>query len=239
MSESATVTFRRTDLVGKDMVDVAKEIADHFKVKRDYFRQFTRIIQVSKRWRILNLDQSLSEWITRFGSLGGRTKIIGLVQRGFGLCQTDKDIDELRGILVEALLIAAYGGSKILNETRYGWGAKVYIQKGTGQTQVVKYQCRLNKEDGCEDRHTVDFGIWDGYHGKFFECKANPISIGCKEVSYMNHLRDVMGKNGLSHETFFVCPEDKDSIEMRLKELECSVLLKPIGVEELERMIAC
>lgn len=238
MSEPANVLFRRTDLVGEDMVNIAKDIADHFKVKRDYFRQFSRIIQVSKRWRILNLNESLSLWVKRFDTVAGRKKIIGLVQTGFGLCKTDEDIDNLRGIIVESLLIAAFGGSKILDQSGYGWGAKVYIEKATSQPQVVRYRCNLNKDNDCGDRATVDFGTWDGYSGKFYECKANPVSIGCKEINYMNYLRDMMKENKLSHETFFVCPESVDSIKMRLDEYECSPLLKPIGIEELEGMIA-
>ncbi|MBY9079570.1 hypothetical protein [Paenibacillus sp. CGMCC 1.18879] len=238
MSQPNYISFTRTDQVDEPIEGIAREFAEHFKVKRDYFRQFCRIIQVSKRWRISDLSQSLSKWVSQFGAIGGRKTIIALVNKGFGLCKTDEDINNLRGIIVESLLIAAYGGAKILTQSNIGWGAKVYIENGRGTSQVVRYRCSAKKTADCGDRATVDLGIWDGYSGKFFECKANPVSIRCKEISYMEYLRNMMKVHGISHETFFVCAESKDSIRIRLDEYGCSPLLKPIGLEELQAMIA-
>lgn len=238
MYQPDLLTFRRTDQVPEDFEHVAKEFADHFKVKRNYLRQFCKLIQTSKKWNITNLTSSLTRWAQFFGAVQGREKIINLVQRAFDLCQTDMDIDNLRGIIVESILIAACGGSAILSDPSYGWGSKVYLKNDNGRNDVIRYHCCEHKMTECGNRATVDLAKWNGYSGSFYECKANPISIGCKEISYMNYLRQQLEDKSVSHETFFVCTENAESIQIRLAEFNCSPLLKPLGIEKLESMIA-
>lgn len=237
MNRPNLVTFSRTDLVARKMEEIAKEFAEHFKVKRNYFRQFCKIFQNSKYWNIKNLSVKLKNWSTNFQQISGTNKIIILVQKAFNLCEIDKDISDLRGILVEALVIAKHGGSEILNDPAYGWGAKVYINDDENK-KVIRYYCPFNnakeKKEECGNRATIDFAFWNGRHGKFYECKVNPVGIGCKEIKYMDRLRSEFCSYKISLETFFVCAENEESIKMKLSQLGCPVLFKPMGVESLE-----
>lgn len=232
---SGLISFRRTDQFSIDLVDIVKDFAEHFKVKRNYIRQFCRLIQTSKKWDITNLNVKIEEWIKKFTiNSSGREALVDLVRRAFQYCKTKKDIDELRGLLVESLIIAGHGGTVVLNDPEYGWGSKVFINNTVSGQRQIKYSCPTPNGTDCTDRHTVDFGVWNGYHGKFFECKAHPNSINCKEIKYMTNLKTELTNEGITHEVFFVCAEDTESIELRLKAAGCSPLYKAIGTKELE-----
>jgi len=224
------VTFQRKDYSIPDYIeDVCKEIADHFKVKRRYLHQFCSLIRNSKRWNMENLNLKLDEWTNLAKRIPESSKFVALIQKAFQLCQSAKDLDHLRGGMVEALVIASYGGSQVLAKTGYGWGAAVTID-GLGE---VNYRCLEQKEQDCNNRVTVDFGRWDGHHGKFYECKVNPVSIGCKELNYMVELDKKLSDAEISHEIFFVCAETSDRVEMRLRELELNSSFKARGFDNL------
>lgn len=233
------VTFKRTDSMSQELEDITKEFADHFKVKRPYVPDFCRLIMTSKRWSISNLAQKLSDWSVIFGSISGRNKMVKLVQRAFGLCKSDEDINNLRGALLEALVIAGHGGASILSMSNYGWGAQVIVND-SGNSKVVKYECptpTVPPDFSCKRRSTVDFGMWNGWSGKFYECKVQPASIGCKEIKYMDALSQELSSSGISYEMFFVCAESEEAVKMRLAEQGASSVYKALGYRELTGML--
>lgn len=139
--------------------------------------------------------------------------------------------------MVEALIIGCYGGTTLLANSNYGWGARVDINPPT-QIINVKYQCISPQSNDCKRRSTVDFGYWDGYHGQFYECKAQPARIGCKEVPYMEGLKKELDQNRITHEIFFVCAAPRDEVQMRLEEEHgLSPVYKPIGIEDIRSMM--
>lgn len=224
------VKFTRTDYSVPDYIEeYGKKIADHFKTKRNYLPDFCRMIISSKYWVIDTLDEQLATWSQRFGKISGRRKVIELVSDAFNTCKSSEDIHYLRGVIVEALVIGKSGGSEMLNRSNFGWGAKVLLN-GT----PVKYLCTEKKTPACDNRSTVDIGIWDGRHCKFYECKVNPKQIGCKEIKYLKKLSEDCKNYEVSHEIFLVSPESQESIKLRLFDLgECSILFKPLGIEQL------
>lgn len=240
---SDLIKFKRTDKVDPKLEALALEFADHFSVKREYLRDFGAMVRSSKNWKFEELDAKLSIWSERFiKKRESRNAIVALVKRAFKTCQNDNEISVLRGLLVESILIGVNGGPEILaSKSLYGWGAKVSINREGHQPDEIYYYCTESqaiRRHACDNRATVDFGSWNGRHGKFYECKVTPDAIGCKEISYMNYLRQQLAAYSISHETFFVCLESNDSIKMRLEALDCSPLLKPFGIEELQSMIA-
>ncbi|WP_226047140.1 hypothetical protein, partial [Klebsiella pneumoniae] len=80
--------------------------------------------------------------------LSGTQGLISIVENAFLACQNDNDIHNLRGIMLEALLIGTNGGSAILNDLNCGWGAKVYVNNN-----VIRYHCRSNPKpySDCAD----------------------------------------------------------------------------------------
>ncbi|MFJ7995459.1 hypothetical protein ACIQY5_25540 [Peribacillus frigoritolerans] len=231
------ITFQRTDIsIPGHIESFAKEFADHFIVRRSYVPQFCKLIQTSKFWNPANLEGKLSAWVRNFSRTPGRTKIIDIITRSFKSCQDKAEIDHLRGAMVEALVIGFNGGTRLLAQPNYGWGARVDINLDHS-TIEVRYICTEAKDDKCHRRSTVDFGSWDGRHGKFYECKAHPFGIGCKEVRYMEKLKSELIINGISHEIFFVCAESTESIQMKLDEFDLGPLYKAYGMEEIQQMM--
>ncbi|MED1607740.1 hypothetical protein P4U90_20680 [Cytobacillus kochii] len=233
MVSKELITFSRKDKLPKHIEITALLVADHFKRRRNYISQFCRLIKVSKRWKIQKIDEELVRWKDSFSKIEGTRNIIDIICNGFPKCSSNEEIHKLRGALVEALLIGCFGGSEILNQNNYGWGAQVQLNKQLEPQKLLKYHCNKSDNHDCHNRTTVDFGYWDGYHAKFFECKAQPIGIGCKEVSYMKYLKNEMASERVSNEVFFVCPEHRDSIIMRLEEYGLSPVYKAWGTKEL------
>lgn len=240
------VSFQRTDYsVPSHIEQFASQFADHFKVRRNYLPDFCRLIQTSKKWTRNNLETKLEIWSAAFGRIKGRNTIIKLVEAAFKACQDDTEISSLRGVMLEALIIACFGGPFILSSPRYGWGAKVNITTGT-VTKSLKYTCanpthiipdQQSPLDICKDRSTVDFGFWSGRHAKLYECKTQPVSIGCKEIKYMQYVKKEFEILDISHEIFFVCAESRESIVMRLEEMGLGPLFKAVGSRELQEML--
>jgi hypothetical protein len=231
------ISFNRTDEVRTDLEDVIKEFADHFTKKRAYFKQFAQIVHTSRTWKIPSLQTSLDSWVRKFQGKEDRSELVELVRKVFTLCIDQDDLDYVRGLIVESLLIACHGGSTILNKKEYGWGAKVNIHTPT-QTKTVRYTCFGSDDNDCKDKSTVDFAHWDGYNGIFYECKVSPKHIVCKDIKYVTHLREQLSSNGVSHETYFVCVEDKEEINNKLIEAGLPPTYKALGTRELENMIA-
>ncbi|MGF2617715.1 hypothetical protein FZC84_11820 [Rossellomorea vietnamensis] len=239
MSKPGLISFRRTDILANHIEQSTKDIADHFKSRRLYVPQFCRLIKVSKRWTTENLETELNKWESMFSRINGTSKIIKMVKESFGKCESNQEITDLRGAMVEALVIACNGGSKILSNRSYGWGAKVDIHPLGEEIIRVRLFCSENICDDCKDRKTVDFGFWDGYHGKFYECKVQPVGIGCKEIKYMQKLKEKLNQQQISHEIFFVCAESRDEVKIKLESLELStVFYKPVGVEDIQDMMS-
>jgi hypothetical protein len=237
MSGNVSISFDRKDYSTPSYIEeAAKEIADHFKSRREYIPQFCGMIQNSKRWKMGNLQTKLENWKSSFSRINGTTRIISIVETAFLACQTDNEIHILRGAIVEGLIIGCYGGSKILELDKYGWGAQVTIITDS-VNKKIKYSCTESKDDNCDHRMTVDFGYWNGRHGQFFECKVQPDGIGCKEVMYMQHLAQELTKHSISHEILFVCACPSDDLKIRLQEWELSPRVKSIGTNELKEMM--
>jgi hypothetical protein len=227
------ISFTRTDYsISSHIEEFGKEFADHFNVRRDYVGDYCKLISTSKRWKITTIQNQVDRWGNNFGRIPGRTKIIDLVKRAFLSCVDGSEIDDLRGVMVEALIIGCNGGSGILVNQNYGWGARVDIHLPT-QTTQIKYVCSSPQTQACHRRSTVDFGYWDGNHGQFYECKAQPVGIGCKEIKYMEKLKESLTAHEISHEIFFVCPESTESIQMRLNTYGLRPVYKPLGIEEI------
>ncbi len=236
--DSYDIGFYRKDVLPDYIEGFAMEFAEHFKSKRDYFIQFCGLLQYSKRWTIDNLEEKLPLWCDRFLN-PGRKKIVDLVIRAFRRCESDEHMEKLRGTIVESLLIASFGGSKVLQKTtNYGWGARVYINQKIGISEEIKYKCPNVNHDSCKDRSTVDFVYWNGRHGEFYECKAQPKWIECKEIKYMEELQRKLHYNKISHEIFFVCLSDKEAIRQQLENAGCGPLFKALGARELFNKIA-
>ncbi|WP_136369653.1 hypothetical protein [Cohnella fermenti] len=224
---------------------IAKEFADHFKVRRSYIPDFCRLIQTSKWWNTLNLEAKLAVWAKGFGSVSGRKGIIDLVIKAFRSCSDDKEIAGLRGAMVESLVIASRGGSDILDLPAFGWGARITVKTRVAAKEL-KYICvapthaessRTESGEVCRNRSTVDFGSWNGKHAQLYECKAQPARIGCKEVKYMQYVKSEMSALDISHELFFVCADSRESIEARLEDLGLGPLFKALGARELAAMM--
>ncbi|HFK1727402.1 MULTISPECIES: hypothetical protein [Bacillus cereus group] len=226
------VTFKREDYsIPKYIEDICKEIGEHFKVKRGYLHQFCTLIRGSRSWNMENVEEKLSMWTQKISRLPETRKFVELINKAFKLCQNIDDFKHLRGGMVEALVIGSYGGSKILDSDQYGWGASVTINNKTSYT--VRYSCTEKKADECANRLTIDIGHWDGYHGRFFECKVNPFSVGCKERNYMITLDECLKNNSISHEMFFVCAEPHERVKMILEEKGIEKQFKPLGYDTL------
>ncbi|MGX5648436.1 hypothetical protein ACWKS6_26235 [Bacillus cereus] len=233
------ITFQRTDYsLPEDIRLVCEDIANHFKSPRKYIEQFCRLIRLSSKWGIEDLEKHLELWTGKMQSIPETGNFIRLINKAFKLCKTSDDLKHLRGALVEALVIGKYGGTKILTDPHYGWGATVTIHK-EGAVDTVKYVCPEVDKEGCHRRKTVDFGHWNGYHGRFYECKVIPFAIGCKEVKYMIELGKKLKDNDISYEIFFVCAEHHDNVKIRLESDELAPLLdseikfRPLGYNTL------
>lgn len=232
MTKQSLISFRRTDILPSDIEDIAKEFANHFVTRKKQITFFCRVIKETKTWNMLNLHRRLEAWKNAAKTINEVGKTIKLVEKAFLLCQSDNDISSLRGAMVEALIISHYGGAKVLDDPeRAGWGAKVYLQNK--RQQVIRYYCNQPIDEKCDDKATVDFGYWDGNHGKFYECKVLPRWIECKDKRYMENLNNELTRHEISHEVFFVCADSEAAIEMHLADVDIGVKLKPIGIRQL------
>lgn len=238
MSNLDLISFERTDYVPSHIEEVAMKVAEHFKIPRDYLPEYCQLIRTSKRWTIKNLEKKLLNWKNMFSRVSGRNKIIEVTETSFIKCRTNEDIHKLRGVLVEALIIGCNGGADILKQKNFGWGAKVNINLSHGNIEV-KYICNHPTNVDCFRRSTVDFGSWDGYHGKFYECKVQPDNIQCKEVQYMKKLKEELSNNNISHEIFFLCADSRDEVIIKLKSMGLNTVeFKPLGFEDLSAMVS-
>lgn len=235
------VYFRRTDRLDQKFVAVVSNFAEHFKTPKEHLFDFCTLLQKSSRWNHDNLQEQLTIWLDRFNLKSGRFKATQLIRDAFLLCKNDDEINELRGALLEALVIAHHGGIKnfkLNNEFHNnGWGAKVYVKK-LPRPESIYYECDPDAKEGsnCKNRSTVDVGVWDGFNAKFYECKTHPFGIGCKEKKYLQLLSDTMADEKISHELFFVCAETKEAIQMRLQKLQLSLKFQAIGSKELQNI---
>jgi hypothetical protein len=231
-----SISFTRTDSIPSHIENAGKELADHFKVRRPYVPDFCKLIMTSKRWKQASIQKDVDRWAKFFNMTSGRKNIIDIVKRAFLSCVDDDEITVLRGVMVEALVIGCNGGTNILTKSHFGWGARVDIHLPTQKIEI-KYTCKAPIDSACRRRSTVDFGSWNGRHGKFYECKAQPAGIGCKEVNYMKKLKNDLTDNEVSHEIFFVCAESRESVQMRLEDLGLGPIYKPYGYEDLKMMM--
>ncbi|HFK1746059.1 TPA: hypothetical protein ACGX4N_002828 [Bacillus cereus] len=226
------ITFTREDFsISSYIEDICKEIADHFKVKRKYVRQFCTLIRGSSSWNPDNMDEKLAGWSQRMERVPESANFVRLINKAFRLCQNTDDVDHLRGGMVEALVIGARGGSSILESNQYGWGASVTINSES--SYKIRYNCLKKELEECANRLTVDIGHWNGYHGLFYECKVNPVNVGCKEQNYMITLDECLKTNSISHEMFFVCAEQHERVQMILEEKGIGKQFKPLGYDTL------
>lgn len=230
------LSFRRTDFsISEDIEEVAKEFANHFTTRKNQIRFFCNLIKTSKYWNTNNLHEKLIAWKESVKRIKGTSKTVKLVEKAFNLCLCDDDINSLRGAMVESLIISHYGGAKVLsNPNKAGWGAKVYYHQNN-QSQVIRYNCEKLLYDHCEDKATVDFGYWDGHHGKFYECKVLPKRIECKDKRFMENLSSVLTHQGISHEVFFVCADTEEAIDANIADIDIGIRLKSVGIRQLER----
>ncbi len=223
------ITFRRSDYSFENIKPYIMEFAEHFKTSRNYFRPFCLLLGRSRRWDVGNIVQNIDRWGESFGRLPGSHKLVDIVRRAFAACQNNDDINHLRGGILEALVIAKYGGSSLLTKNNCGWGAIVHIDG-----RPIIYTCPKIDLPKCDHRSTVDFGIWNGYHGLFYECKVSPFSVSCKEIQYMRKLSAELTQEGISFELFFAFVESQESIETRQYQAEIAELrIKVFGVEQL------
>lgn len=237
MSDIKLISFTRLDSLPSHIEHVVKDIADFFTIMRPYVSEYCSLIKISKRWNTSNLSEKLRGWKEMMSRRPKSTPMTDLVERAFNSCTCQEDIDSLRGAMVEALVIGGFGGSQHLRKNNYGWGARVDINKEGEPLQKVTYKCLAPKGPECFRRSTVDFGYWNGKHGKFYECKVQPDKIGCKEMRYMEHLKSELEKNKVSHEIFFVCADYYDEIRIQLDTYGLSPVYKAVGIRELERMM--
>ncbi|MED5223229.1 hypothetical protein [Bacillus safensis] len=242
MVKEKTVSFKRTDYdLPLFMMEAVKNIAEHFSIKRNkiYVTDFLQVFKRSKFWKVKNLEEDLKKWKLSFeASHKDRTILSDIIVDSFIQCTSKVEINQLRGALLEAILIGAKGGFKNIDtrdESKRGWGARVFLQKNKNG---VIYNCTEHLENSCATRSTVDYGEWNGHHGQFFECKVSPESIGCKEVKYMQFLKSQLKSHEISHEIFFLCAESQFNIELKLEEHKLGPLFKPLGREDISRMLA-
>jgi len=232
------VSFERSDWSCPPyLTDVIREFAEHFKKKRHYFQNICRLIQQSREWKMNNLKSELEDWKRAMSPIRDSGVIIRLVEKAFSRCKNDYDIRHLRGGIVEALVVGRYGGLSVLNDKKHGWGAKVFLKiPGKKLPKEVAYICeKYPIPKGCDDRHSVDYGIWDGKLGKFYECKIQPERIECKEIMYMKKLKEELTQLGIVHEILFFCPTTTRSIERKLKGDGVHDLFTAVGSEKLEK----
>ncbi|MHC8514498.1 hypothetical protein [Sporosarcina sp. ITBMC105] len=238
MSNIDLITFERMDYtISSHVVESAKEFADLFKNRKPYVTQYCSLIKTSKRWDMQNINDQLDRWVNRIERISGTTKLVAIVKKAFEGCESNEEISDLRGAMVEALVIGCFGGSSNIGKKNYGWGARVDINLPSAKVEEVIYRCTNATNENCANRSTVDFGYWNGYHGEFYECKVQPASIGCKEIKYMEYLKSKLNTRGISHEVFFVCPEHSDEIKIKLDSFDLGPLFKPIGIHELTNMM--
>lgn len=238
MANIALVSFERLDYsIPSHIEEISKEFADLFKIRRDYVSEYCSLIKTSKRWDMSNVSDKLDKWITKMQRYTGVRKFLEITKRAFESCTSKEEIDSLRGAMMEALVIGSFGGSENLGKDNYGWGARVDINIPNTPVEKVRYKCTLHQETDCSNRSTVDFGYWNGSHGKFYECKVQPMGIGCKEVKYMQHLKDRLGQHQISNEMFFVCADPTEEIKIKLTSLGLGPLYKAIGIQELTQML--
>jgi len=205
--------------------------------------QFCLMIARSKDWNIINLEEKLNKWSSRFNNkTRERNTVIELVQEAFNKCSTKEDINKLRGTMAEAMVVAALGGYTAFKDNNYGWGAEVQIIVNLkGDYEEIHYRCEHKDITvGCGSHNTVDVGKWNGMHGEFYESKVSPVGIGCKEIGYMKKLKSQLQKNNISHELYFVCMESVDEIKLKITDFseELSTKIKPCGYNELRKKIS-
>ncbi len=237
------ITFVRTDYKEDYIEQAVKEFSIHFRTKREYLKDFFRLIVISKRWTKATLDNDIKSWTERFSHIykGKSSKITALVSNWFNQCKDDKAINDLRGAIVEAFVLAYIDKNFKTNPENFGWGAKVIITESDDRKRDVIYRCTESPKPypSCHDRSTVDVGFWDGRHGRFYECKVQPATIQCKEIKYMSELDTQLSRLGVSYELFFVFLETRDSIEMRLADYKVKdFFFKLVGSNELKDMLS-
>jgi len=178
------IEFRRTDSPPAFIERAAIDFADYFAQGKPNVSQFCSLIGSSRRWSIDSLPIELEKYRLNFGSRQGNEELYQLIYDSFVKCSCKEDIDSLRGAMLEALVIASYGGGSSLG-TRMGWGAKVSVRAPDGSKPTIRYRCSCNPfPEGCGDRATVDIGYWNGFSASLYECKVHPNYIGCKEYKY-------------------------------------------------------
>lgn len=231
------VSFERLDYsIPSHIEEISKEFAELFKVKRSYISEYCSLIKTSKRWNMENISEKLNRWIVKMARYPESRKLIDIAKRAFESCTSKLELDSLRGAMMEALVIGSFGGTKNLAKKNYGWGARVDINLPNVPVEKIRYKCTLHEDINCSNRSTVDFGYWNGKHGKFYECKVQPVGIGCKEVKYMQHLKDRLGEHQISNEMFFVCADPTEEVRIKLTSLGLGPLYKAIGIQELTKM---
>ncbi|MED4705223.1 hypothetical protein ABEU80_19495 [Bacillus velezensis] len=243
MDKTKDVKFKRKDYPpAPHILDSIEKVSKHFETKRDYIYEFCGMVQASKRWRVSRrLSDSLKIWKAQFiKDKPNRFEIADIIEDAFLKCTSDDEIDELRGGLLEALLIGIKGGgvSSLNDYQSYlnrGWGAKVYLT-ADNHTRGIYYECNKKETDGCTNRSTVDYGEWDGKLSNFYECKASPNSISCKEVMYMDFLRSELDKRDIAHNIHFVSAEAKLSVKLKLDSWGAHSSFIPVGYEDLKEM---
>lgn len=209
MKHTKKATFmRKDDELPEYMLEAVKKVSDHFKIKRDknYLYAFCGMFKKSKHWNPERIREDVEAWKASFTkSFPQRNNIAEIIKEAFSNCSSKDDINDLRGYLLEALLIGLKGGFNGIDKpgrNSRGWGAKVYLEYD-GKSKGVYYECSEHKFVGCSNRSTVDYGEWVGRHGQFYECKVSPKRITCKEIQYMKHLKSELEDKEFSHELSF------------------------------------
>lgn len=237
------VTFERKDIKPRYLEQATREFSYHFQTKRVYIIDIFRLIVDSKYWSKRTLKINIEDWKKSFFKSYEPllvSEIIELVVKWFNRCKYDSDITDLRGFLVESLVMAYVRKNNKINMygTNFGWGAEVTIHPSSGK-RTVEYICtNPTPRYECKDRHTVDIGIWDGEKGKFYECKVNPARIGCPEVKYMDELSRNLSDCEISHEIFFAFANSSDNVTMRIADYDSDFRFTLIGAEELSKMLS-
>lgn len=239
MVDVKNIIFNREDRLAAYLEDAVQEISNYFSKQRLHIGNYLDVIKKSARWTVEGLDKDLEMWERQFLRASSEQNvneaIIDITKRSFKKCTSKDEINKLRGCILEAVLLGLFGGYEILQDSKYGWGASVAIEE---ETNKIVYTCPHPNGNECKNRMTVDFGVWNGRSGQFYECKATPEGIGCKEVEYMKHLKEELKNHSISNEMFFVCPTPITFIEMELEKYDLSPTYGKFGKEDFLRISA-
>lgn len=183
------VHFEAMDRQSMALVKSAEKMAKFLRENEAYMRPFCDILRDSAKWRYINCKKEMEDFKCQILKKRKKSKTdniyITLLGALFGHIRSDDDLNNIRGIMPEQILLCQVEQDHCRND---GWRIETGCAVKINNQKIV---CKTSAGYLEKIKQTVDLGAWQHNQqiGRFVEAKVAPGTFRKPDGDYLKSLR--------------------------------------------------